>query len=205
MLKKAQLGSITGLKVLATLAIFVWHCALIKAPDLGARCVEIFLVVSGFLTAYNHHGEYAGTLDECVAVVRKKLRSIYPVYFAGLLLAATCMLVSKNAQGLSSSGLVVTALVDLVLMQAWIPGIAFKYDGAAWFLSAVLVCYAVSPFISRLVEWAKVKFGNVALGAVTIGAGSFAILFFLEVAQRQVPGLYTYNEHIAPPSVCFAS
>ncbi len=71
MSSRQQLRSVTGLKVLATLGIFVWHCGFLKSPDLGARCVEIFLVTSGFLTAYNHHGSYAGTFDESIAIVRK--------------------------------------------------------------------------------------------------------------------------------------
>ncbi len=204
MTKQSQLRSITGLKVLATLAIFVWHCGFLKAPDLGARCVEIFLVVSGFLTAYNHHGEYAGMLDECVVIVRKKLCSIYPVYLAGILLAAAYMLISKDAQGLTCFGLAATALVDLTLMQAWIPSVAFKYDGAAWFLSTVLVCYALSPFVSRFVEWAKERLNSDVLGAVAVGMGSFAVLLFLEVCQKKMPELYSYSVHIAPPSVCCA-
>ncbi len=156
-------------------------------------------MVSGFLTAYNHHGEYAGTLDECVAIVRKKLRSIYPVYLAGILLATAYMLVSKDTQGLTRFGLAATALVDLTLMQAWIPGIAFKYDGAAWFLSAILVCYALSPFVSRLVEWAKERLKSDVLGAIAVGMGSFAVLLFLEICQRKMPELYSYRVHIAPP------
>ena len=78
MSSRRKLSAITGLKVLATLGIFVWHCGFLKSPDLGARCVEIFLVASGFLTAYNHHGLYTGTFDESIAIVRKKLRAIYP-------------------------------------------------------------------------------------------------------------------------------
>ena len=196
---KSQLRSIAGLKVFATAGIFVWHCGFFKSPDLGARCVEIFLVVSGFLTAYNHHGTYEGTLGECVAIVRKKLRAIYPVYLAGFLLAAAYMVVARNAQGLTRFGLAATALVDLTLMQAWIPSIAFKYDGAAWFLSAALVCYAASPFISRLVECAQERLGDANLGALAVGAGSFAVLLFLEVSQKKLPSLFNYSVHICPP------
>lgn len=199
MSSKSKLRSITGLKVFATAGIFIWHLGLFKAPDLGARCVEIFLVVSGFLTAYNHHGRYEGTIEECVGIARKKLRAIYPVYFAGFLLAAAYMVIAHNAQSLTRFGLAATAVVDLTLMQAWIPSIAFKYDGAAWFLSAVLVCYVLSPFISRLIDWAQRKLGDVNLGALSVAAGSFVALLFLEVCQKKLPTLYSYSVHISPP------
>lgn len=135
---------ITGLKVLATLGIFLWHCRFLKSSGLGARCAEIFLVVSGFLAAYNHHGTHEGTLDESVVIVRKKLRAIYPVYLVGLLLAVACMLIARNAGGYTRFGLAATALVRPALMQAWIPGIAFAYNGAAWFLSAVFRLESIS-------------------------------------------------------------
>lgn len=205
MSSKSQLRSITGLKVIATMGVFIWHCGLFKAPDIGARCVDVFFVVSGFLTAYNHHGSYEGTLDECVGIVRKKLRAIYPVYLAGFLLAAAYMLISGNPQKLSRFGLVATALVDLSLMQAWIPAIAFKFDGAAWFLSAVLVCYALSPFVSRLFDWAKRRLGGDLIGSAAVAAGSFGVMLFLEICQKKMPDLYNYSIHIAPPFVCFAS
>ena len=199
MASRQQLRSITGLKVFAALGIFVWHCGFFKSPDLGARCVEIFLVVSGFLTAYNHHGNYDGTLDEGVAIVRKKLHAIYPVYLAGFLLAVAYMLIACNADGYTRFGLAATALVHLALMQAWIPGIAFAHNGAVWFLSAVLFCYAMSPVASRMVCRAGDRLGSLARGAGSVCVGSFAILLFLEICQRKVPALYTYSVHIAPP------
>ena len=129
---RRQLRSITGLKVLATLGIFIWYCGLLKSPDLGARCVKIFLVVSGFLTAYNHHGSYEGTLDEGVAIVRKKLRSIYPVYLAGFLLAVVVILANDV---LPRS--VYTALpAGLVLLLALEAGPVARLLGAAPLLAA---------------------------------------------------------------------
>ncbi len=202
MASRQQLSAITGLKVLATLGIFVWHCGFFKTPDLGARCVEIFLIVSGFLTSYNHHGAYAGTLDESFAIVRKKLRAIYPVYFAGFLLAVAYMIAAHNTGGYTRFGLAATALVHLALMQAWIPSVAFAFDGAAWFLSAVLFCYAMSPVVSRLLCYAKSRLGGLPLGAGAVCVDSFVILFFLELCQKKMPELYAYSVHIAPLSAC---
>ena len=199
MSSRRKLSVITGLKVLATLGIFVWHCGFLKSPDLGARCVEIFLVASGFLTAYNHHGLYTGTFDESIAIVRKKLRAIYPIYLAGFLLAIVYMFVAHSVGGYTRFGLVATAIVHLTLMQAWIPGVSFAFDGAAWFLSAALFCYAMTPVVSRLLCHAKDRLGGSALGAGFVCAGSFTALLFFELCQMKMPTLYTYSVHIAPP------
>ena len=72
-----RLNSITGLKVLATVLIFIWHTGYFEAPDLGARCVEIFFVTSGLLMAWNHEGSYKGTVGECLGIFRQKFLKIY--------------------------------------------------------------------------------------------------------------------------------
>ena len=57
-------------------------------------------------------------------------------------------------------------------MQAWIPGVVFAYNGAAWFLSAALFCYAMSPVVSRLVCYAKGRLGGMARRARAVGVGT---------------------------------
>ncbi len=45
---KPRINSLTAFKVLALLAVFIWHCELLSYPDLGARACEILFICSGF-------------------------------------------------------------------------------------------------------------------------------------------------------------
>lgn len=66
--KSLRLHAIAGLKIVALMVIFYWHSPLPKVgmPDLGARCVELFFVASGFLVAYARWGRFSGRIDDAL-------------------------------------------------------------------------------------------------------------------------------------------
>ena len=196
-----RLNSITGLKVLATVLIFIWHTGYFEAPDLGARCVEIFFVTSGLLMAWNHEGSYKGTVGECLGIFRQKFLKIYPIYIFGILIAVLNMAVAHNAQGMGMRELLPTTIAHLTMTQAWFKGIAFKFDGAAWYLSAILFCYAATPVLSFLVSADKTAIRKKRL--FTLGLGCLALAFFVELGETWYPDGFPVSVHSWPPA-CLA-
>lgn len=201
MLNRKRLNSITGLKVLATLLIFIWHAGYLKAPDLGARCVEVFFVVSGLLMAWNHEGSYEGTVGKCLSILQQKFMKIYPIYIFGILIAILNMVLIHNLQGMGVKELLPTAIAHLAMTQAWFKGIAFKFDGAAWYLSAILFCYAATPVLSFLASADKVAARKKRL--ITLGFGCLAFALLIEVGAVWYPAGFPVSAHSWPP-VCLA-
>ncbi len=194
------LRAVSGMKSMALLLILVWHCGVLKAPDLGARCCEIFFVSSGFLEAYRHGFSWEFTLEECFLSVRRKLRVIYPMYLASLLSAvALSFLTGKITLELRFVG---TMLPYLLLMQSWFPKIALlpEYNGASWFLSALLLCYAATPFVAYVV---KRVMGATALGSKVLKMSLLMATIFLvrtvaELLAVTFPDIYSYSVHSNP-------
>jgi peptidoglycan/LPS O-acetylase OafA/YrhL len=52
------------MKGICLLVILVWHCGFLKLPDWGARCCEMFFVMSGFLEGAGHRFNWAYALDD---------------------------------------------------------------------------------------------------------------------------------------------
>ena len=193
--KRARIGSLTGIKVLATAGIFYWHAFPHSGtPDLGARICELFFVLSGFLVAYNGYGRMDNTITGAFRYVRRKLVSIYPPYVLALLL----VVISRCLQGggwfdvrAACSG-----IWCLFLQQAWIPEIAMDYDGAAWFISALLFCYACVPVFGVVVHDAEESLGR-ARGRIALFAVALLLRVFLEECAS-LGGVFPISIHCSP-------
>lgn len=156
-----RLHSIAGLKIVALLIIFYWHSPLPKdgVPDLGARCVELFFVSSGFLVAYTHRGSFSGSINGALDYVLRKVKIAYPVYLISLVLSVVWLFLANGGRWLTP-GYLLALPFHLGLCQSWISEIAMLYNGAAWFFSTVLVCYALSPTIDSLLNRLSKRFGD---------------------------------------------
>ena len=111
------------------------------------------------------------------------------------------MLVTQSAQGMSIKGLLPTAIAHLTMTQAWFRGIAFKFDGAAWYLSAILFCYAATPVLSFLVSADELATKKRKLAVLGLGCLAFALV--IELGTIWYPEGFLVSAHSWPP-VCLA-
>lgn len=193
MIKKRKLNSITGLKVICLFGIFIWHCGLISAPDLGARCCEAFFVISGFLGAYQHHHNYKYTIDETINTAKRKLLAVYPLHLVTFLLAALLLLPNiKTWFDIKYN--VVSAIINLLLLQSWFSKMIFSYNGVSWFLSSLLFCYTFTPFLSKVILKAK----RYSRGPEILFLLIFIIRILSEIFTIMFPDLFQYSVHTNP-------
>ena len=187
---------LTGLKVAALFGIFYWH-SMPQAglPDLGARLVELFFVVSGFLVGIRHHGTFDVSISGCWGYLWPKVRLLYPVYLLGLALGVLQHVL--NGGWYVEADTILPIVWALGLQQAWIPAIAMVYNGASWFISAWAFCMFCAPFLQWLLEKMQDVIGEVQ--------GFFAFFFlmlslriYLEMCQVLTPGVYPYSLHVTP-------
>lgn len=157
--KPKKISSLTVLKFVAMLLIVWWHIGKPSGKiDLGARACEFLFVVSGFLVGYNYfHKGMPDKISFCFKYTFNKLKKFWPLHFFCLLAYMilnfrTCIL-GFNLQQIP------TLLANIFLLQAWSPdvgGVAFSYNGVSWFLSALIFCYFISPWLITFIKKKKV-------------------------------------------------
>ena len=189
-----HISSIAGLKALCTLMIFWQHGPLPASPvNLGYRACEFFFLAAGFLYLYSHQERsipctFAGSAE----YVRKKLVSFYPLHLLGFLMG--CFLIPRS-QWLTAET-AVNAAFNLTLTQAWSPAEAvhFGFNGASWFLSALIFCYFCGVPMLRLLKKRARAFSAFVLCAVLRGV--------LEYAQILCPQYFGFSVHTFPVIRC---
>ena len=109
----------------------------------GYLGVEFFFVISGLLMAKNvfdtlsNNTEDDGLAKETIAILLKKIRSLFPIYLIA------CVLVSVYFLTIGKDCLfIIQRIPSLLLLQR--SGIVEKeYVGLAWYISSMLLCMAV--------------------------------------------------------------
>lgn len=164
--RQKPIDSLTGLKVIAMLLLFWHHSTIPKLPvDIGARTCEFLFVVSGFLVGYNYfYIERPATWKESFQYAYSKFLKFWPLHFFAMLLV-----MGLRVRPIFTFSNLMTAVLNISLLQAWSPyqEIYFSYNGASWFLSALLFCYFMAPF---LLQFSKKLKNSIVL---------FAVIFFI--------------------------
>ncbi len=147
------------LRVLGMLMIFfnhVWGFLPFSIPDLGARGVEIFFLLSGFLLIYNHYNDDVA-LKNSPFVAISRIKKFYPLHI--ITLAAVAMLTfSDLARGgewdTSFLPTLKSLVLNLLLLQSWSTNqtVYWGFNGVSWFLSSLLFCYFLFPLFLIIVH-----------------------------------------------------
>jgi peptidoglycan/LPS O-acetylase OafA/YrhL len=157
--KKEMLPALTGLRCFAALNIVFFHFSNPKwfgpfAPivDNGYTSVSFFLLMSGYILAYNYADRAAtGQLNTRGFWIARFSR-LYPVYLFALLLSLG-MLVSEwgaRSHGQFALGMVLTPL----LLQGWHPMLATFWNTPAWTMCTEAFFYLIFPVV---ILWKRPK------------------------------------------------
>jgi peptidoglycan/LPS O-acetylase OafA/YrhL len=152
--KPARLNALTGLRCFAAVNIVLFHFSnpnwfgwLAPVVNAGFVSVSYFILLSGFVLAYNYSGRArAGELDLKRFWIARFTR-IYPIYLLSLLLAWGMLPqeYASHTHGMFWTGIVLTPL----LLQGWIPAIATFLNTPAWTMSAEAFYYVLFPWLAR--------------------------------------------------------
>lgn len=179
--RQKSINSLTGLKVIAMLLLFWHHSTIPKLPvDIGARTCEFLFVVSGFLVGYNYYyTNRPATWKESFRYAYSKVVKFWPLHFLSMLL----VMVVKIRPIFTFPNLM-TAILNISLLQAWSPyaDVYFSYNGASWFLSALLFCYFMSLFLIQISK--KVK------KSIILFVIMFLIRYMIEYTETLYPGQF---------------
>ena len=151
--KPARLNALTGLRTFAAINIVLFHFSdprrfgfLAPVINAGYASVSFFILLSGFVLAYNYAGRArAGKLDR-VKFWKARFTRLYPIYLLSLILSWRVVSQEQGAHthAMFWLGMVLTPL----LLQGFIPSIATFLNTPAWTMSAECSYYAVFPWLA---------------------------------------------------------
>jgi peptidoglycan/LPS O-acetylase OafA/YrhL len=160
--KPARLNALTGLRCFAAINIVLFHFSnpqwfgfMAPVVNAGFASVSFFILLSGFVLAYNYAGRArAGELDR-VRFWKARFTRLYPIYLLSLLLSWRMLPVefASHTHAIFWTGMVLTPL----LLQGWIPAVATFLNTPAWTMSAECSYYMIFPWLAKWKQPLKVK------------------------------------------------
>ena len=160
-MQREKIESFQGLRGLAILLIMISHCIFLKnamgqnsLSHLGGFGVELFIMLSGFLTCYWHldHPVQALSVREAVKYAVCKIRKYYLLHIITLMVSLPFVWKHLLLEGDIRYWCIM--VINALLLQDWIPksSVYFSYNGVAWYLSLMFFFLFASSFILR---WMK--------------------------------------------------
>lgn len=153
--KPKRLDALTGLRFFAALNIVFFHFSnpqwfgfMAPIVNAGYLSVSFFIMLSGFVLAYN----YAGRAREGKLSKKRfwlaRLTRLYPIYLLSLALGWETFLGERatHTHGMFLAGAILTP----VLLQGWIPEIATFGNTPAWTMSAEAAYYMIFPWAAAV-------------------------------------------------------
>lgn len=155
--KPARLNALTGLRCFAAVNIVLFHFSnplwfgwFAPVVNAGYASVSFFILLSGFVMAYNYAGRArSGEFDKSRFWLARLTR-LYPIYLLSLLLGVGTLATEAtvHSHAMFWTGIVLTP----VLQQGWIPELATFWNTPAWTMSAEWFFYLLFPW---LVLWKR--------------------------------------------------
>ena len=139
-----MIETLQSLRFIFVMMIFLSHFAYrdISAFDAGGDCgVAFFFILSGFVCSLGYGKRLREGQFSYGDFLWKRVRKLYPLHLFCLLFY---LLVSHAPLDLK-------VLLNALLLQSWIPDADwyFSCNKVSWFLSSLLFCYLVFPWVYR--------------------------------------------------------
>ena len=164
---KPRLEKLDVLRACACIGAFTFHSYI---SNLGFWAVSIFIMLSGFLLTYNgldRSESFPADARGCAVYALKKIKPLYPLYFATLLvLALRIFLLAPETPDMEQVNIFIKQFIlSVFLVQSWPPDTlwSFGFNPVGWYLSTCIILYFSFPCILRRVK--RCKHPKSALGA----------------------------------------
>jgi peptidoglycan/LPS O-acetylase OafA/YrhL len=169
--KPARLDALTGLRCFAALNIVFFHFGnpdwfgpFAPVVNAGYLSVSFFIMLSGFVLAYNYAGRAReGKLDK-VRFWKARFTRLYPVYLLSLVLGFQTFFGERAAH--TTHMFWMGAILTPLLLQGWIPEIATFWNTPAWTMSAEAAYYGIFPWVAALRQPQRLRGHLWRLGAL---------------------------------------
>lgn len=149
-----KLPALQGLRVLATIGIFLFHSGFLLQ---GTFPVTLFFMLSGFMMYYTKRD----TIKPLTGI--KKIKKMYPMHVITFVIA---IFVGNVAVNYTADFAVKSAILQLLLLQSWFPDYTLTYNGLSWYLSVTVFLYLISYPLVKVIK--KISIPKTALFFVLV-------------------------------------
>ena len=160
-----MIKSIQTLRLVFCLLVFICHYARHFGLPLfeygGDGGVEFFFILSGFVLSIGFGTKIDGGEFYYKQFLYGRILKIYPAHIVALTMSLALGLYA----GIAHFSILKT-LIDIAMLQSWSlsSDIIFYGNGPSWFISTLLFCYALFPFLYRnITTKGKVWFSILAI------------------------------------------
>jgi peptidoglycan/LPS O-acetylase OafA/YrhL len=146
-----KLNALTGLRFVAAIYVVVYHFGFGASKDFpvvanslygAATTLPFFFALSGFVLGYSY-SKRKPTVRRFYAA---RLARICPLYFLALLLTLPHFLVESLQKGPSVISSLASFVTTPLLLQAWLPQTALRWNFPGWSISVEALFYLLFPF-----------------------------------------------------------
>jgi peptidoglycan/LPS O-acetylase OafA/YrhL len=136
----------------AALGVLLYHLGLSNpgsniAPH-GYLAVDLFFGLSGIVIAHAYEERLRAGLP-CRAFLRARVRRLYPIYFAGVILGLISFLLNNNLTDFGLPALSLALISALLITPCFGFGTLFPLNGPSWSLCLELVVNSAFALVAR--------------------------------------------------------
>ena len=161
-------------RIMSVLVIYFFHTAHIGCDygilqpfiSMGAMFMTAFFMLSGFVLYYTNLEKELLDLSVLKFYYIKRFIGIVPIYWV-IAVIYTVYSVAINGENMLDN-LVLIPIETLGLQSVFCSVFSISHNGGTWFVSCLLMCYVIFPFLSNTVKQLKMK-GKAILGSVLSG------------------------------------
>lgn len=181
--RQTRLIGLDWFRIFAAFVVFLFHSAIHIGCDygilqpfvtMGAVFMTGFFMMSGFLMFYTNRTKNLSDIHNIAAFYKKRVSDTVPLY---LVVAALYVLLIDQKNLVNN--LILAPIEVLGLQSVFSTLFPVSHNGGTWFISCLLICYAVFPFISE-----TVKQMNARSKVVTSAIAVFLLLYSPLVVER---------------------
>lgn len=195
---RKYLNFISFLKFISMIIIIKFHLFhwKIKPIHIAQRMVEFLFVSSGFLVGYNYYKRpMPNTFHQSFKYAYKRFRTFYPLELINLILYIFFIKnIKLNQLNLTDIEVIIA---NILMIKSWssYKFVFFSFNGVSWFLSSLLFCYFMVPFLLCGIETLKksiILFNLIAI--IRIGIQEFI--------NHKTFNIFNINLHVNPIIRC---
>lgn len=158
---RPRLPALTSLRFFAAFHVLLFHTQAMgavfgplwfqKLSSIGYVGVSFFFVLSGFILVYTYAGKPVNAQD----FWRARFARVYPAYAFALLLAMPFFIFAVQHpneiripfMAFEAAHVKAAAVLEIVLLQAWVPPAALSWNAVGWSLSVEAFFYLLFPLL----------------------------------------------------------
>lgn len=139
------------------LLIFMFHsrihfgCRYAMIDDfvsVGAIAMTGFMLLSGFVLANSYSDVELSVMREIKKFYLKRLISILPLYYSIIIIHEFCQIFTRDLKIIDAA--LLAPLNVLAIQSTLFSLFDFSHYGGTWFISCILICYFLFPYINKI-------------------------------------------------------